>query len=116
MLAGMEIDQGKTGRESDKFMLRLPVGMRERLAEAAAANGRSMNAEVVSRLQSTFKPEQQRLDLRPLDEQKAELVELVNQAIDERLKRTVLVGNIGREPPPRTLPAKGPPKRKGGPR
>jgi predicted HicB family RNase H-like nuclease len=41
---------------SDKqaqFMLRLPDGMRERLKETAAENGRSMNAEIVERLEAS---------------------------------------------------------------
>ena len=41
-------------RESDKFMLRLPNGMRDLIAKEAKKNGRSMNAEIVSRLQDTF--------------------------------------------------------------
>jgi hypothetical protein len=41
-------------RELDKFILRFPDGMRDLIAEAAKANNRSMNAEVVSRLQSSF--------------------------------------------------------------
>lgn len=43
-----------TGRDSDKFMLRLPVGMRDRLKAEAEANKRSMNAEIVARLETTF--------------------------------------------------------------
>jgi hypothetical protein len=43
-------------RESDKFMLRLPDGMRARIAEAARHNGRSMNTEIVDRLQQSFEP------------------------------------------------------------
>ncbi|WP_081545959.1 Arc family DNA-binding protein [Chromobacterium haemolyticum] len=46
--------QSTVGRESDKFMLRLPDGMREHIAELAKANGRSMNAEIVIRLVETF--------------------------------------------------------------
>lgn len=38
----------------EKMMLRLPPGMRERIAEAATASGRSMNAEVIARLQTSF--------------------------------------------------------------
>ena len=38
----------------DKFMLRLPDGMRERLKAAAAENNRSLNAEIVSRLELTL--------------------------------------------------------------
>ncbi|MGE8126594.1 Arc family DNA-binding protein [Methylobacterium sp. NPDC080182] len=43
-----------TGRESDKFMLRMPDGMRDRLKAEAEANKRSMNAEIVARLESTL--------------------------------------------------------------
>lgn len=39
---------------NDKFMLRLPDGMRERIRAAAAENGRSMNAEIVFRLEATL--------------------------------------------------------------
>lgn len=39
---------------ADKFLLRLPDGMRERIAEAAKANGRSMNAEIAARLEESF--------------------------------------------------------------
>lgn len=43
-----------TGRESDKFMLRLPDGMRDRIKAAADANNRSMNAEIVAALEDKF--------------------------------------------------------------
>lgn len=43
-----------TNRESDRFMLRLPDGMRDRLKDEAAKNNRSMNAEIVHRLQMTL--------------------------------------------------------------
>ena len=41
-------------RTADQFVVRLPDGMRERIAEAAKASGRSMNAEIVARLQESF--------------------------------------------------------------
>ena len=34
-------------RSADKYILRLPDGMRARIRERAAANRRSMNAEIV---------------------------------------------------------------------
>lgn len=43
--------QGTTGRESDKFILRLPPGMRDKIAALAATNGRSMNSEIVAALE-----------------------------------------------------------------
>lgn len=45
---------GPTGRESDKFMLRLPDGMRDRIKAAADGNNRSMNAEIVATLEDKY--------------------------------------------------------------
>lgn len=41
-------------RLAEQFVVRFPDGMRDRLKEAAHANGRSMNAEIVGRLQQSF--------------------------------------------------------------
>lgn len=38
----------------EKFVIRLPEGMRDVIAAAAKDSGRSMNAEMVYRLQSSF--------------------------------------------------------------
>lgn len=43
-----------TGRESDKFMLRLPDGMRDRIKKKAEFNNRSMNAEIVASLEEKY--------------------------------------------------------------
>lgn len=37
----------------DRFIVRLPDGMRDAIAAAAKANGRSMNAEIVAKLSSS---------------------------------------------------------------
>lgn len=39
-----------------KFMLRLPEGMRERIAAAAHINDHSVNVEIVDRVQNSFAP------------------------------------------------------------
>ena len=44
----------RVSRHADQFIVRLPDGMRDRIAEAAKANGRSMNAEIVHRLEQSF--------------------------------------------------------------
>ncbi|RVI90796.1 Arc family DNA-binding protein [Sinorhizobium medicae] len=44
----------KPGRGSDQFPLRLPEGMRDQIAVAAEQNGRSMNAEIITRLEESF--------------------------------------------------------------
>jgi len=43
-----------TNRESDRYMLRLPDGMRDRIKAAAEANNRSMNAEIVATLEEKY--------------------------------------------------------------
>ncbi|MDY0746554.1 Arc family DNA-binding protein [Paucibacter sp. R3-3] len=39
---------------AEKFVVRFPDGMRDRIADAAKQSGRSMNAEIIQRLESTF--------------------------------------------------------------
>lgn len=41
-------------RDSDKFQLRLPDGMRQKISDQARINGRSINAEMVDRLRTSF--------------------------------------------------------------
>jgi hypothetical protein len=50
MLCSMEKQDLAVTRDSDKFMLRLPDGLRERIAAAAKSSQRSMNAEIVARI------------------------------------------------------------------
>lgn len=40
--------------EKEKFMLRMPEGLREKLASVAQANGRSMNSELITRIEASF--------------------------------------------------------------
>jgi hypothetical protein len=40
--------------DAERLMLRFPPGMRERIAEEAKANNRSMNSEIISRLKSSL--------------------------------------------------------------
>lgn len=102
----------ETRRFSDKFALRLPDGMRGRIAAEAEANNRSMNAEIVARLESSFRDDAgvpdfvtgNRLDMveRELEAFRAELRgalfelrgSLANQAqrMDELEARTSKVG------------------------
>lgn len=40
--------------DRDKFIIRLPDGMRDQIKNAADANNRTMTAEIVARLRQTF--------------------------------------------------------------
>jgi hypothetical protein len=51
-----------TSKASDRLQLRLPDGMRDKLVEAATANGRAINDEIIDRLaHSLERDEMQRL-------------------------------------------------------
>lgn len=45
-------------RSADKFVVRFPGDMRDRIAEVAKHNHRSMNSEIVARLETSLKQEQ----------------------------------------------------------
>ncbi|PZR46006.1 Arc family DNA-binding protein [Burkholderia sp. WTPI3] len=50
----MSKDTKAPSRSADQFVVRLPDGMRDRIAEMARRNNRSMNAEIVARLSESF--------------------------------------------------------------
>lgn len=101
--------------QADKVLVRMPDGMRDRLKEAAKTNNRTMNAEIVARLQATF------------DETVVTTVEARAKAVDgehfefnadaiadkvmERLEgkassspnKVIIVGNLGRDPEERAF-------------
>ena len=41
-------------RDAEKFIIRMPPGMRDRIKFVAKANHRSMNAEIIARLSSSL--------------------------------------------------------------
>ncbi len=43
-----------SSRTADKFVVRLPDGMRERIAEVARTHHRSMNSEIIARLEQSM--------------------------------------------------------------
>ncbi|WP_168735164.1 Arc family DNA-binding protein [Pseudothauera rhizosphaerae] len=49
--------QDSESRHADKYIVRFPGGMRDRLKTAAEAAGRSLNAEIVFRLEQSFRLE-----------------------------------------------------------
>lgn len=52
MVSGMS--EQRPSRDLDKIIVRLPDGMRDRLGEIAFENRRSVNAEVVARLEASL--------------------------------------------------------------
>ncbi|WP_080544801.1 Arc family DNA-binding protein [Pseudomonas amygdali] len=66
--------------KDEKFVIRLPTGMRGRVRGAAKANHRSMNSEVISRLDATFRQDQE--------------IARLKAVIDVLLKAETSTGNV----------------------
>ncbi|MGV8843737.1 MAG: Arc family DNA-binding protein [Pseudomonas sp.] len=54
-----------SSRTADKFVVRLPDGMRERIADVARNHHRSMNSEIIARLEQSMLQEGALDDLNP---------------------------------------------------
>lgn len=90
--------------QAERFQVRMPAGMRDRIAQAAKENGRSMNAEIIHRLERTFEIDELTADpgvelvLRPRYEEidPAELLQDLMHQLDymrERLEQLRLEDN-----------------------
>jgi hypothetical protein len=73
-------NSNRAGRGSDQFMVRLPDGMRDFIAEMAEKNGRSMNAEIVNALAH----QAARAEFRPIP---PSMAEIMNDVIAERIRK-----------------------------
>ncbi len=54
-------------RTADKFLLRLPEGLRDRINLAAESNHRSMNCEIIARINGSLELEQKYEEMRQLN-------------------------------------------------
>lgn len=91
-----------SSRTADKFVVRLPDGMRERIAEVARNHHRSMNSEIIARLEQSLVQEgalgdepQLRMDSPELSLHERELLKSF-RALDPR-KQSALVALIAPE-------------------
>jgi hypothetical protein len=80
------------GRGSDQFVLRMPDGMRDKIALAAKARGRSMNAELVDRLEKSMDDSD---NLKDLENTVADLWERVER-LEDKVFEDVLTANRNR--------------------
>ncbi|MBH3375283.1 Arc family DNA-binding protein [Pseudomonas juntendi] len=65
-----------SSRTADKFVVRLPDGLRADIAVLAESNDRSMNSEIVNRLKRSIIQEE-------LNEEQTKLIGVLLQRIDE---------------------------------
>lgn len=66
----------RDSREQDKFVIRLPDGLRPEIASVASRNQRSMNGEIINRLERSLS-----LEL-VLDEKNKVITQLLNRIAD----------------------------------
>ncbi|SRR3990167_6372588 len=91
-----------SSRTADKFVVRLPDGMRERIADVARNHHRSMNSEIISRLERSLFQEdtlnsnpQQQLDSSELSLPERELLQRFRQL--SRRQQNALVALIAHD-------------------
>ncbi len=87
-----KLPQDTESRHADKYIIRFPDGMRDRLKEEAKTNNRTLNAEIVARLQNSFDAQESATkshqdDLLPLS---AEMIERIAQKAGEAAATRVL--------------------------
>ncbi|WP_376749795.1 Arc family DNA-binding protein [Stutzerimonas nitrititolerans] len=74
-----------SSRTADKFVVRLPDGMRGRIFDVAGSNHRSMNSEIIHRLQQSFAAELgSQSPQEQLDELLRRAAQLSNQILTDR--------------------------------
>jgi plasmid stability protein len=84
-----------SSRTADKFVVRLPDGMRERIAEVARNHHRSMNSEIIARLEQSLIQEgalgeelSMRLDSPELSLHERELLQALPSAVAPSTERS----------------------------
>jgi hypothetical protein len=91
-----------SSRTADKFVVRLPEGMRERIADVARNHHRSMNSEIIARLEQSLIQEgaisdemNMRMDSPELSQHERELLQRFRQL--SRRQQTALVSLIAHD-------------------
>src|SRR5262245_23923615 len=69
----------RTSRQLRPVMTRIPEGLRRKLEREAEQNGRSMNAEIIHRLESSFQRETEQLFAKALDAVRGDVQKIKQQ-------------------------------------
>lgn len=73
-------------RTADKFVLRLPEGLRDRINLAAKKNHRSMNGEMIARIDGSMDLEHKYEEMRQLNCYLLKRIEMLETAVQAPLK------------------------------
>ncbi|OUL68740.1 hypothetical protein CA603_51580 [Paraburkholderia hospita] len=77
-------------RDDPQMKLRLPIDLKDRLTDLAHESGRSLNAEVVKRLEESVQADGRTIRAVKVDDKTLDLfAEKVGQVLDEREKKRV---------------------------
>lgn len=96
----------KPPQPQDKYVLRMPDGLRGRIKRVAADNNRSMNAEIIATLEERYPPDGMDIEMLTKflqsfsaienDEERQEYLDLVNDALSvEKLPYTLRASTDG---------------------
>lgn len=87
----------KPTRDQNKYVIRMPEGMRDKIREAAEANNRSMNAEIVSRLESSFQSVMAQIKEANRDNPMNDLVAAIRANADEARRTREIIEELVEE-------------------
>lgn len=74
-------------RTAEQFVIRFPEGVRDRIADLAKANGRSMNAELVDRIQRSLDVTSSNILMSELADIKAMLQQMLEKTRGEPARK-----------------------------
>lgn len=91
MLVHMKSDKpGRAPQAADKYIVRLPDGMRDQIALSAKASGRSMNAEIVDRLLKSFEAPELKENAQRISKEEVQLIaDAVCKAVAKRVTQSI---------------------------
>lgn len=81
-------DSKYPSEEADRFQVRMPSGMRDRIKIEAERNNRSMNAEIVATLEEKY-PEPEGLQFEVLLKQQGDLFDRIMEEEDPETKKAL---------------------------
>jgi DNA repair exonuclease SbcCD ATPase subunit len=84
----------KAGRGDDQYMIRFPEGLRDTIKEAAELHGRSMNTEIIERLEKYTELARLPMDVSYLRMENERLTAELTEAKSDTEKQRVLVAQL----------------------
>ena len=79
--------QERSPQPQDKYVVRFPDGLRETLKREAERNNRSLNAEIIARLEASFTEAARLEEMSAALERQGEMIRLHGERIDDLMKR-----------------------------